>query len=64
MPGSRLPGAILSARIPNFKAIAGDARPSWSAFGGDIDYAQLVKIYGKPIDGDTRYSPAELIRPH
>jgi hypothetical protein len=31
------------------------------AFGSDIDYAQLVKIYGKPSEGDTRYSPAECI---
>lgn len=32
-----------------------------SAFGGDVDYAQLVKLYGKPPgekDGtDSRYSP-------
>lgn len=29
------------------------------AFGADIDFAQLVKMYGKPLDGDHRYSPAE-----
>ena len=29
------------------------------AFGADVDYAQLVKIYGAPDDPDTRYSPAE-----
>src|SRR5438477_2541442 len=29
------------------------------AFGGDIDFAQLAKIYGKPPTGpETRYSPA------
>lgn len=28
-------------------------------FGADIDYAQLVKLYGQPLEGDHRYSPAE-----
>ena len=28
-------------------------------FGADIDFAQLVKMYGKPIEGEHRYSPAE-----
>jgi IS1 family transposase len=32
------------------------------AFGGDIDFAQLVKIYGnEPTGPETRYSPAECI---
>lgn len=31
------------------------------AFGADIDYAQLQKIYGTPIEGQKRYSPAECI---
>lgn len=30
------------------------------AFGADIDYAQLIKIYGKPQD-EVRYSPAECV---
>jgi IS1 family transposase len=29
------------------------------AFGVDIDYAQLVKLYGKSLEGEHRYSPAE-----
>ncbi|MFC1946575.1 IS1 family transposase [Chloroflexota bacterium] len=29
------------------------------AFGGDIDYAMLIKLYGKDIEGEKRYSPAE-----
>lgn len=29
------------------------------AFGWQIDYAQLIKIYGEPRDGHARYSPAE-----
>lgn len=28
------------------------------AFGGEIDYSMLVKIYGAANDGETRYSPA------
>jgi IS1 family transposase len=31
------------------------------AFGGDIDYAQLVKVYGAPRDAEQRYSPPRLI---
>ena len=31
------------------------------AFGGDIDYAMLVKVYGPPLEGQRRYSPAECI---
>ena len=32
-----------------------------SAFGADIDYAMLIKIYGQPRDGEARYSPPECI---
>ncbi len=28
---------------------------------GGVDYAQLVKIYGQPVEGQTRYSPPECI---
>lgn len=28
------------------------------AFGGDVDYAMLVKIYGQSSEGQRRYSPA------
>jgi len=31
------------------------------AFGADVDYAMLVKIYGKSSETETRYSPAECI---
>ncbi len=30
-------------------------------FGNDIDYAMLVKLYGKPPEGDVRYSPMQCI---
>lgn len=32
-----------------------------AAFGNDIDYAMLVKIYGDTSEGQKRYSPAECI---
>ncbi len=31
------------------------------AFGADIDYAQLVKLYGDSPEAEKRYSPAECI---
>src|ERR1700686_207467 len=31
------------------------------AFGADVDYAQLQKIYGASLENDTRYSPATCI---
>ena len=34
------------------------------AFGSQVDYAQLVKIYGTPRDGVARYSPPEIIGIH
>jgi hypothetical protein len=32
-----------------------------SAFGSEIDYAMLVKLYGNDHESETRYSPAECI---
>ena len=32
-----------------------------SAFGSEIDYAMLVKLYGRDSESETRYSPAECI---
>ena len=29
-----------------------------AVFGSDVDYAQLVKIFGAPTEGEKRYSPA------
>lgn len=31
------------------------------AFRGDVDYAQLVKVYGNDHEGHKRYSPAECL---
>jgi hypothetical protein len=33
-----------------------------TAFGADIDYAQLQKIYGAPAENHTRYSPDPVHR--
>ncbi len=32
-----------------------------AAFGDDVDYAMLVKIYGESLEGQKRYSPAECV---
>lgn len=32
------------------------------AFGGDVDYGQLVKIYGGPDEPEKRYSPAKFVK--
>ena len=31
------------------------------AFGSDVDYAQLIKLYGEAPDAEKRYSPARCI---
>ena len=36
-------------------------RDARGALGADVDYAQLVKIYGAPIEGEKRYSPPECL---
>ena len=30
-------------------------------FGTDIDYGRLIKMYGKPLQNENRYSPAECV---
>jgi IS1 family transposase len=32
-----------------------------SAFGSEVDYAMLIKLYGTPPEAETRYSPSECI---
>ncbi len=32
-----------------------------AAFGADVDYAQLIKVYGANPEAETRYSPSECI---
>ncbi len=31
------------------------------AFGCEVDYAMLIKMYGKSLEGERRYSPSEYI---
>lgn len=53
-------------RISNRVQITTDGHKAYleaveSAFGADIDYAQLQKVYGAPTEDHKRYSPAVCI---
>ena len=56
----------LRARLANRVQLTSDGHRAYleaveGAFGGDVDYAQLVKLYGgvKDTGADARYSPSE-----
>ena len=54
----------LRERIVNRVQITTDGHKAYleaveGAFGGDVDYAQLVKLYGPTVTAPGRYSPAE-----
>jgi IS1 family transposase len=56
----------LAARLTNRVQLTSDGLKAYlyavkAAFGNDIDYAMLVKIYGNTVEGQKRYSPAECI---
>ena len=57
----------LRARLANRVQLTSDGHRAYleaveGAFGGDVDYAQLVKLYGEaPESMKGRYSPAECI---
>jgi IS1 family transposase len=56
----------LAARLTNRIQLTTDGHRVYlqaveSAFGCDIDYAMLVKIYGNDAESETRYSPAEWV---
>jgi hypothetical protein len=57
----------LSERLANRVQLSTDGFKAYliaveEAFGADIDYAMIVKIYGRAIDdSNTRYSPPECI---
>lgn len=56
----------LRARLANRVQLTTDGHRAYleaveGAFGGDIDYAQLHKIYGPTITAPGRYSPAECV---
>jgi IS1 family transposase len=55
-----------ASRIRNRVQVTTDGHKAYleaveDAFGADIDYAQLQKIYGTVNENDTRYSPAKCI---
>src|SRR5258708_17674084 len=60
----------LRSRLANRVQITSDGHRAYleaveGAFGGDVDYAQLVKLYGaSPESAKGRYSPAECIGAH
>ena len=54
----------LASRLANRVQLTSDGHGAYleaveGAFGADVDYAQLVKIYGPTITAPGRYSPAE-----
>lgn len=54
----------LAARLANRVQLTSDGHRAYleaveGAFGADVDYAQLVKMYGATIGAPGRYSPAE-----
>ena len=56
----------LATRLANRVQLTADGLKAYlsavkSAFGNDIDYAMLIKIYGDTTEGQKRYSPAECI---
>ena len=56
----------LRARLANRVQLTTDGHKAYleaveGAFGGDVDYAQLVKIYGQTPEGQRRYSPPECV---
>jgi IS1 family transposase len=56
----------LKSRLVNKVQLTTDGHKAYlsaveNAFGADIDYAMLVKLYGQQPEGEKRYSPAECI---
>jgi IS1 family transposase len=54
----------LAGRLANRPQITTDGLKVYldavdAAFGGEVDFAQLVKFYGPSLEGEHRYSPAE-----
>jgi IS1 family transposase len=56
----------LRARLANRVQLTSDGHKAYleaveGAFGSDVDYAMLVKVFGPGPEGQRRYSPAECI---
>jgi 3-methyladenine DNA glycosylase/8-oxoguanine DNA glycosylase len=59
----------LKSRLANRVQLTSDGHKAYleaveGAFGADVDYAQLVKLYGESPDAEKRYSPAVCIGAH
>jgi IS1 family transposase len=44
-----------------YPAAIASAFTNKTTFENEVDYAQLVKVYGNPRDGEVRYSPGNMI---
>jgi IS1 family transposase len=56
----------LASRLRNRVQITTDGHRPYleaveTAFGSEVDYSILQKIYGSPMENETRYSPAKCI---
>ena len=56
----------LRSRLANRVQLTTDGHKAYleaieGAFGADVDYAQLIKLYGEAPDAEKRYSPATCI---
>jgi hypothetical protein len=56
----------LAARLAHRVQTTSDGHKAYleaveGAFGGNVDYAELVKLYGPAPEGQRRYSPAECV---
>lgn len=56
----------LRSRLANRVQLTTDGHKAYlqaveDAFGADVDYSQLVKLYGESPEAEKRYSPAECI---
>ena len=56
----------LAQRLANRVQLTSDGHKAYleaveGAFGGDIDYAMLVKIYGESPEAEKRYRPAQCL---
>jgi IS1 family transposase len=59
----------LASRLANRVQLTSDGHRAYleaveGAFGADVDYAQLVKLYGESPEAEKRYSPAVCIGAH
>lgn len=59
----------LASRLANRVQLTSDGHKAYleaveGAFGANVDYAMLVKLYGPAPEGQRRYSPAECIGAH